>query len=89
MTGMPRIASAMVLYDHVLSVCWADGTIQSVDLVPALAAYGVYAPLRSGALFPAFHVVKNGSALAWSNDIEMSADMVKRLATGQFDVKAA
>jgi hypothetical protein len=80
---LPRIASVSPHQRWTVTVIWADGDRQVVDLAPVIFTYKFYRPLRTDeALFRSVHILDEGSALAWGADdaIDMDASTVARLA---------
>ncbi len=67
-----------------LRVHWQHGGESLVDVSGLVGAFRVYAPLREDrALFRQVHVGEHGTDLAWTDEIDMAADTLWRLAQEQ------
>jgi hypothetical protein len=89
---LPRIGSVRPVDGWRLSIRWDQGAhahgVDIVDLEPALQRFKVYrALLESPALFRAAHVDDYGHAIVWTNEIDMSAGMLERLALKTFQAE--
>ena len=63
---------------------WQDGGESLVDVSCIIGSFRVYAPLRnSPELFRQVRIGEHGSDIAWSDDIDMAADTLWRLAQEQ------
>jgi hypothetical protein len=81
----PRVRDVQVT-DHgsfALEVTWSDGSKDLVNLADMIDAYKVFAPLRSGDMFRHVRVGEYGWDICWTDDIDMSADTLWRLAQEQ------
>ena len=85
---MPLIAGirAVDAQNRIVEVTWADGIRRGrtdlVNLSSVIDTHKFYRPLRNDpALFDTIHVVEDGEAIGWADDvIDMSADSIERLA---------
>ena len=67
-----------------LIVRWRDGEESRVDVSGLVETYRVYAPLRqSPKLFRHVRVGEHGTDIVWTDEIDMSADTLWRLAQEQ------
>jgi len=67
-----------------LRVRWQHGRESLVDVSGLVGSFRVYAPLREdGALFRQVHVGEHGTDVAWTDEIDMAADTLWRLAQEQ------
>ncbi len=82
---LPRIeAVAAGQQPFTLRVRWADGGESVVDVSGMIQAFRVFAPLREDPrLFAAVHVGEYGTHVAWSDEIDMAATTLWRLAQEQ------
>jgi len=63
---------------------WQDGSEGVVDVSGIIGAFRVYAPLRdSSELFRQVRLGEHGTDIAWSDEIDMAADTLWRLAQEQ------
>jgi uncharacterized protein DUF2442 len=66
---------------YALELVWEDGRIDVVDLSGVIGTYKVFAPLRDNPkLFHAVRMVDCGLGIAWNNDVDYSAQNLRRLA---------
>jgi hypothetical protein len=73
------IASAVARPDHTVVVTWTDGVTGTVDFLPVIDRGGWFTPLRDGVYFVATMVVlPEGSGLTWPEEIDYSADFLRR-----------
>lgn len=82
---MPVIAKADPGPELTVAVTWKDGERKKradlVDLAPVVMAYKMYQPLRKNrGLFEAVRLEDAGTRLVWTDDIDMAATTVERLA---------
>lgn len=82
---MPRLSAVAAVEGFTVTVVWAEGARagmkETVDLAPQIMRYRLYAPLRSDpALFAAVRLTDDGTVLTWSDQIDMAASTVERLA---------
>lgn len=82
---LPRIADvAPGKVSLTLRVRWQHGGESLVDVSGPVGAFRVYAALREDrALFCQVHVGEYGVDVAWTDEIDMAADMLWRLAQEQ------
>jgi len=78
---IPKIAAVEPGAPFEVTVTWRDGTRDRIDLAPFLAAFKVYRPLRQDpARFAAVRVDEHGSGIVWSDEIDIAAYTLDRLA---------
>ncbi len=82
---LPRLASVTAGERPLnLFLRWQDGGESLVDVSGIIGTFRVYAPLRnSPELFRQVRIGEHGSDIAWSDDIDMAADTLWRLAQEQ------
>src|SRR5690242_19837197 len=82
---LPRIvAVAPAKQPWTLRVQWNRGEESVVDISGIIGSFRVYAPLRkSPKLFRRVHVGEHGTDIVWTDEIDMAADTVWRLAQEQ------
>lgn len=67
-----------------LELTWADRIVTHVDVFEPVHNFKVYAPLRDDrALFERVRLGEFGADIVWSDEIDMSADLLWRLALKQ------
>ena len=82
---MPRLA-AVTAGDRPLTLFlrWQDGSEGVVDVAGIIGTFRVYAPLRDSLeLFQQVRLGEHGTDIAWSDEIDMAADTLWRLAQEQ------
>ena len=82
---MPRLA-AVTAGDRPLTLFlrWQDGSEGVVDVSGIIGTFRVYAPLRNSLeLFQQVRLGEHGTDIAWSDEIDMAADTLWRLAQEQ------
>lgn len=82
---LPRL-SAVTAGDRPLTLFlrWQDGSEGVVDVAGIIGTFRVYAPLRdSPGLFQQVRLGEHGTDIAWSDEIDMAADTLWRLAQEQ------
>jgi hypothetical protein len=80
----PNITGVRADRDRCIIVTWKGGAESLVDLSQHLSEYAVFAPLRADDdLFRATQVGEWGWCVHWSDDMEISADTLWRLALKQ------
>ena len=70
----PRVKITKVepLNDRWVRLTFADGAVHELDLAPALAAGGVFAPIRDDrAVFEAVSVDPESHTICWPGDIDL------------------
>jgi hypothetical protein len=84
---LPRIAEvAPGDVPLTLRLRWREGGESLVDVSDLVRTFRVYAPLRENpSLFRQVHVGEHGTDVAWTEDIDMAADTLWRLAQEQAD----
>ena len=89
-SGQPRIKSVRAeARGRILDVVWADGQRTQVDFGEPISRLKIFAPLESPALFAKVHVINDGWAIAWTDEIDYSSDALWRLAQRQRQQSAA
>src|SRR5215813_5210339 len=85
---LPRIVAVSAgKKPHTLRLRWAHGGEHTVDVSALLEKFRVYAPLRQNtALFRRVRVGEHGTDIVWSDELDMSADTLWRLAQEQSGV---
>jgi DNA-binding transcriptional regulator YiaG len=67
-----------------LRVCWDKGAESLIDVSGIIQSFRVYAPLReSPELFRQVRVGEHGTDIVWTDEIDMAADTLWRLAQEQ------
>jgi len=80
----PNIKAVRPSDNRSLAVSWRGGAESIVDVGEFLAEYAVFAPLRGDdELFRSVEVGEWGWCIHWSDNMEISADTLWRLAVGQ------
>ena len=90
-TDQPKICAVRADHGRRLVVTWKDGAESVVDVAPHLARYAIFAPLRSDARgkarglvpFRAVTVGDWGWCVHWTDEMEIAADTLWRLALEQ------
>ncbi len=78
---IPKIATVTAGAPHVVTVTWRDGRTDVIDLAPTIVAYKVFRPLRDDpARFAAVSVDEHGSAIVWSDGMDLANYTLDRLA---------
>lgn len=82
---LPRIAKVFPgLTRSTLIVCWLDGSRNIVDVSETLAKFKFYEPLRGNeALFRKVQLGEYGTDVVWTDNLDMSANTLWRLAQEQ------
>lgn len=85
---LPRIAAVSAgEKPHTLRIRWERGGENIVDVSALLQQFRVYAPLRQNvALFRRVRVGEHGTDIVWSDELDMAADTLWRLAQEQSGV---
>jgi hypothetical protein len=85
---LPRIAAVSAGgKPHTLLIRWERGGEDMIDVSALLEKFLVYAPLRQNvALFRRVRVGEHGTDIVWSEELDMSADTLWRLAQEQSGV---
>jgi hypothetical protein len=75
------IVAAVAGTDHTVVVTWSDGACGVVDFLPIIDRGGWFTPLRDGDYFAAtMLVLPDGAGLTWPEEIDYSADFLRRVA---------
>jgi hypothetical protein len=83
-SGTPNIRAVRADEQRSVVVTWKGGAESIVDMSEHLAQYAILAPLRSDEdLFRKVQVGEWGWCVHWSDDMEISADTLWRLALQQ------
>jgi hypothetical protein len=81
---IPRLQAARAAKGYSVAVTWENGIVDTIDLSPFILGYKVFRPLRSDrALFESVQVDEDGTAIVWSEAIDMAAYTLERLAESQ------
>ena len=81
---VPRVEDVEADGPYTLRLRWGHGGESTVDASGMIDAFGVYAPLRADLrLFEAVTVGEYGAHVAWSDDVDMAATTLWRLAQEQ------
>ena len=85
---LPRIVAVSAgEKPHTLRIHWERGGENIVDVSALLQQFRVYAPLRqNAALFRRVRVGAHGTDIVWSDELDMAADTLWRLAQEQSGV---
>jgi len=79
---MTRVAVGA--HPYTLHITWDHGGESVVDVSELIATFRLYAPLRHNtALFHQVHLGEYGTDLVWTDEMDMSADTLWRLAQEQ------
>jgi hypothetical protein len=83
-SDMPNIRAVRADKGRSLAITWKGGTESIVDVSRHIADYAVFAPLRTDDdLFRSVKVGEWGWCVHWSDEMEISADTLWRLALEQ------
>jgi hypothetical protein len=76
-----ELAGAIAHPDHTVTITWSDGAVAVVDFLPVIDRGGWFTPLRDGDYFATTMIVlPAGAGLTWPEEIDYSADFLRRLA---------
>lgn len=76
-----EITEAVAHPDHTVAITWSDGASAVLDVLPIIDRGGWFTPLRDGDYFVATMVkLPNGAGLTWPEEIDYSADFLRRMA---------
>ena len=79
-----EIVEAIAQPDHTVTITWADGLRGVVDFLPVIDRGGWFTPLRDGDYFVAtMQRLDGGAGLTWPEEIDYSADFLRKLAFPQ------
>ncbi len=68
---------------QMLDVVWSNGERSKIDVIDPIRRLKVFAPLEDRALFARVHTINDGLAIAWTDELDYSADALHRLADRQ------
>jgi hypothetical protein len=82
---LPRLAAVSAgKKPHTLRLRWEHGEVHTIDVSSLLEKFRIYAALRQNAtLFKRVRVGEHGTDIVWSDELDMSADTLWRLAQEQ------
>ena len=84
---LPRIAAVSAeMKPMTLRIRWDKADESSVDVSGLVENFRVYEPLRSREMFARVRVGEHGTDVVWSDEIDMAADTLWRLAQEQAGV---
>jgi hypothetical protein len=76
-----EITDAVAHPDHTVTITFSDGLRGVVDFLPVIDRGGWFTPLRDGDYFVAtMRMLDGGTGLTWPEEIDYSADFLRRLA---------
>ncbi len=76
-----EITEAVAHPDQTITITWSDGLRGVVDFLPVIDRGGWFTPLRDGDYFVAtMQVLDGGAGLTWPEEIDYSADFLRKLA---------
>jgi hypothetical protein len=76
-----EITDAVAHPDHTVTITFSDGLRGVVDFLPVIDRGGWFTPLRDGDYFVAtMQMLDGGAGLTWPEEIDYSADFLRRLA---------
>jgi len=76
-----EIVRAVASADLTVEVTWSDGATAVIDFLPIVDRGGWFTPLRDGDYFVANMVLlPNGAGLTWPEEIDYSADFLRKVA---------
>jgi len=74
-----EIVEATARPDHTVIITWSDGVCGIVDFLPIIDRGGWFTPLRDSDYFvTTMQVLPNGAGLTWPEEIDYSADGLRR-----------
>ncbi len=78
---MHDIVNAVARPDHTVDITWSDGVHGRVDFLDIIDRGGWFTPLRDPDYFIATMItLPNGAGLTWPEEIDYSADFLRRAA---------
>jgi Protein of unknown function (DUF2442) len=84
MMRQPRISAVAASAQPLnLAITWADGTTSIADLTDLVREFKVFEPLDDPATFANVRADERGWSIRWSDDIDIGADTLWRLALEQ------
>ncbi len=76
-----EITEAVAHPDQTVTITFSDGLRGVVDFLPVIDRGGWFTPLRDGDYFVAtMRMLDGGAGLTWPEEIDYSADFLRRLA---------
>lgn len=57
-----------------LTLVWDDGSSSVKAMAPLIGTRRLFRPLADAGLFSAAHLINDGRAIAWGDDVDMCAD---------------
>lgn len=74
-----EIAEAVPHPDHTVTITWSDGARACVSIAPFLAKGGAFAALKDPDYFVRkMQVLRGGIGITWPNEVDFSADGLRR-----------
>ena len=78
-----RIVAVAAVAPQKLRIDWDNSAQTHVDVSDLIETFRAYAPLRDPELFRQVGVGEHGTDIVWSDDLDMGADTLWRLAQEQ------
>lgn len=79
--SIPKIGAVTAGEPFTVVVTWRDGRTESIDIAPIILSFKAFRPLRDdSALWAGVRVDEHGSAIVWSDDMDMANYTLDRLA---------
>ena len=76
-----KLVKAVPDAPYALKLAWDDGRADVVDMSQVINSYKIFAPLRGNPrLFRRVKIVDRGYGIAWHNELNCSAQSLRRLA---------
>ena len=80
-TPIPKIGAVTAGERYTVVVTWRDGREESIDIAPIILSFRTFRPLRDDSeLWAGVRVDEYGSAIRWSDDMDMANYTLDRLA---------
>ena len=80
---LPRLKSVKALPGSRLKLIWRDGETQVCDLTGLIARSKALAPLADATVFSKAKPIDWGAGVGWSNELDLSAQTLHRIADEQ------
>lgn len=78
---IPKIREVQAGKPYIVHVSWRDGRCEAIDVAPIVLSYKAFRPLRDDpARFAAVSVDEHGSAIVWSEGMDIANYTLDRLA---------
>ena len=78
---IPRLRAVAPGEGLAVVVTWEDGSCEEIDLTPIILGFKIFRPLRDDrALFETVRVGDFGSSIVWTDDLDLAAYTLERLA---------